>query len=205
MADQTVVEGKRGRRNMAAPEEDDGYEGEGGSDYLAQVEYAANSLGDLDFNDELEEDDDQDIEWNENTANNIPHSISNATLPISSSQPPSLPSDPQEETLTFIIPVVEPEETTSFDPTSLQTEPEKTNAVPRVTRLQLENDERSGTAAAVPEAESEHIPESSMSAEQRIIQLEEKVAKLDALRLVDAASISRSSRILPIYIYIYIY
>ena len=197
---------------MAAPEEDDDYEGEGGSDFQDGVQHAPSSFEEivnLKFNYDSEEDDEQDIEWNENTANSIPHSISNATLPISSSQPPSLPSDPQEETPTFITPVLEPEEVTRLDSSSLVTEPEKTDAVPRMDDLaqlqQLENDERNETTAAIPEAQSEHTPESSMSAEQRVIQLEEKVAKLNALRLVDAASISRSSRILSKLSLLYIY
>ena len=198
---------------MAAPEEDDDYEGEGGSDFQDGVQHAPSSFEEivnLKFNYDSEEDDEQDIEWNENTANNISHSISNATLPISSSQPPSLPSDPQEETPTFIAPVLESEEVTRLDSTSLVTEPEKTDAVPRMDDLaqlqQLENDERNDeTATTIPEAQSEHTPESSMSAEQRVIQLEEKVAKLNALRLVDAASISRSSRILSKLSLLYIY
>lgn len=196
-------EGKEKRRNVAAPEEDDGYEGEGGSDYQDVFQKASKDIENYSGSDDSRDDDDQDIEWNENTANNIPHSISNATLPTSSSKFPPFPSDPQEETRTFIRPVLrlEPEEAASLDPsvhdpTSRQTESEKT--VPRandLTQLQLEN-ERNETAAVVPGAQSEHILESSMSSQQRIIQLEEKVANLNALRLVDAASISRSSRIL---------
>ena len=213
------MEGKAGRRNVAAPEEEDDYEGEGGSDYQDGVQHAPKDLEN--FSDDPEEEDDQDIEW---TANNVPHSISNATLPTSSTRPhPPPPSDPQQETPTFIIPVLEPEEAASLDlghhdPTALPTESEKTDIVPlaRVddsTQPQLEN-ERDKTATAVPRAQIEHtIAESSMSAEQRIKQLEEKVEKLNALRLVDAASISRSSCIfskvfffiLNIYIYISIY
>ena len=196
-ADQTVVEGRGGRRNVAAPEEDDDYEGEGGSDFQDGPKDNEN------FSDGPDEEDDQDIEWNEKTANNISHSISNLTLRTSSSKPHPLPSDTQEETPTFIIPVLEPEEAASLDiglhdPTSLQTEPEKTDTVPRVddlTQLQLEN-EGNEIASAVSGAQTEDTPESSMSAEQRIKQLEEKVAKLNALRQVDAASITRSSRIL---------
>ena len=169
-----------------------------------------------DSSDDSEYDDDRGIE---NTANNIPHSISNATLRTASSIPhpllplplpykprpfPPLPSDPQEKTPTFSIPVLEPEEAASsdlglHDPTSLRTEEsERTDTVPQVDDLtqQLQSeDERNETDAAVPEAQSEHTPESSMSPEQRIKQLEEKVEELNALRLDDAASISRSSRI----------
>jgi hypothetical protein len=188
------VEGKGGRRKVEeADDDDDG----------VQQHQAPKDLEN--FSDELseEEDDDQDdtIEWNENTANNVPaHAISNATLRTSSSKPHPYPSEPQEETPAFIIPSLEPEEAAidlgPHDPTSLWAESEKTDTVPRVydlTHLQLEN-EHNGTAAAVPGTQSEHTtPESSMSAEQRIKQLEEKVAKLNDLRLVDAASISRSS------------
>ena len=199
---QIVVEGKGGRRNAVAPEEDDDYEGEGGSDYQDGVQQAPKDVENF-----SDEEDDQDIEWNVTTANNILHSISN--LRTSSSKPHLFPSDPQEETPTFTIPVLEPEEPASLDlgqhdPTSLHTESEKTDTAPRVddlTQLQLEN-KHNETVAAVPGAQSEHDPESSMSAEQRIKQLEEKVAKLNALRLVDAASISRLSRIFskfPLY------
>ena len=208
-----------------APEEDD-YAGEGGSDSQDGVQQPPKDLENL--SDDPEEEDDQDTEWNENpAAKNIPHSISNATSSSSSSSKfppplptpssssssslslstlPPLPSDPQEETPTFIIPVLEPEEAASLDRdlhdlTPLRTESEKTDAVPRVDdltpQLQLEN-ERYGIAAAIPGAQSEHTPESSMSAEQSIKQLEEKVAKLNAMRLVDVASISRSSSSYPL-------
>ena len=206
-ADLTVVEGKGGRRNVvAAPEEDDNYEGEGGSDYLDGPKDIES------YTDDGEDEDDQDIEWNENNVNKIMHSISNVKLRTSTSNLNPLPSDPQDETPTFIIPALDPEEAASLnlglhDPTPLRTESEKTDTVPRVddlTQLQLEN-ERNDTVAAVPEAQSEHTPESSMSAEQRIKQLEEKVAKLNALRLVDAASISRSSHILSIFFFPFIY
>jgi hypothetical protein len=151
-----------------------------------------------DVEDDLEDDDDdaEDIDW-ENTANDITHKNSKATLRTSSSKPqPPSPSDrQQEETPTFITPVIERGEAASLDPglqepSSLWTESEKTDTVPRVddlTQVQLEK-ERNETASAVSDT-----PESSMSAEQRIKQLEEKVAELNALRLVDAASISRSS------------
>jgi hypothetical protein len=150
-----------------------------------------------DVEDDLEDDDDdaEDIDW-ENTANDIPHKNSKATLRTSSKPQPPSPSDrQQEETPTFITPVLERGETASLDPglhepLSLRTESEKTDTVPRVddlTQVQLEK-ERNETASAVSDT-----PESSMNAEQRIKQLEEKVAELNALRLVDAASISRSS------------
>lgn len=186
-ADQTVVEGRGGRRNLAVLEEDDDDEGEGGSDYQDGPKDNEN------FSDDAEEEDDQDVEWNENTANNIPHT----TLRTSSSKLHPLPSGPQEETPTFIIPVLEPGEAANLDhdPTSLRIESEKTDTVPRaddLTQPQLENER----VSAMLGIQSEHTPESSMSTEQRIKQLEEKVAKLNALRLVDATSISRSSRIL---------
>jgi hypothetical protein len=199
-AGQPVVEGKGGRRNVAVLEEDDDYEGEGGSDYQDEPKDHDN------FSDDPEEDDDQDIEWNENTTNNIPHSVSGVTLRTSSSKLHPLSSNPQEETPTFIIPVLEPGEAASLDlslhdSTSLRTGSEKTDTVLRMdnlTQLRLQK-ERNEAALAMSEAQSEHTPESSMSAEQRIKHLEEKVAKLNALRHVDAASISRSSRILSIF------
>ena len=194
-----------GKAVRALPEEEDDDEGEGGSDYQDGVQQARKDLEN--FSDDPEEEDDQDIEW---TANNISHPISKATLPTSSSSkphhhPPA--SNPQEETPTFIIPVSEPEETASLDllghhhhgSTALLTESEKTDTVPRVdddpTQLQIENERNVTAATAVPGTQIEHAAaaaESSTSAEQRIKQLEEKVEKLNALRLVDAASISCS-------------
>ena len=200
---QTVSEGKGGRRNVA-PEEDDDYEGEGGSDYQDGPR-DHEDFGDLiDPEDDLE--DDLDREWK-----TVDPSISWVPVRPSlfSKRHPS-PSNPQEETPTFIIPALEPGETASSDlglqdPTSLRTEPERTDTVPRVddlTQLQLEN-EPNGSASTVSGAQSEHTPELSMSPEQRVKQLEEKVAKLNALRLADAASISRSSHILSQIVSLY--
>ena len=163
-----------------------------------------------DSSDESEYDYRNRIENLNTTANNIPNSISNATLQSSSSKPHPLPSNSQEEIPTSIIPVLEAASSDVLlglhtDPTSLRTEPEKTDTVrPQVddlTQLQPE-DERNETDATVPGVQNEHTtttPEPSMSPEQRIKQLEEKVEELNALRLDDAASISRSSRILLIY------
>ena len=206
-AGQTVVEGKGGRRNVA-PEEDDDYEGEGGSDYHDGPK-DHESFSDLEDLIEPEDDleDVLDMEWNENSTNNIPHSVSSVTPRTSSSKLHPLPSNPQEE---FIVPALERGQTASLDlgrhdPTSLRTESERTHTAPRVddlTQFQLEN-ERNGTTSTLSRAQSEYTPESSMSAEQRIKQLEEKVAKLNALRLADAASMSRSSRIQSILFFIY--
>ena len=226
-AHQMVVEGKRRRRNVAALEDDDDdYDGEGGSDYQDLPRQVRKDLEENFSSDDPEDDEDDDdqqdiMERNENTAaaaataaNNIPQSISNLNaIASTSSKPHPHPSDPtREETPSFVVPVLETEETAGLDSaqhddstsTSLRAEDENTNDS---TRLQLEN-EGNETDVAVPGAQSEPTPE--LSSEQRIKQLEEKVEKLNALRLVDAASISRSSLILSsqenfsLYIYTYL-
>lgn len=184
-ADPAVAEGKGVKRDVAAPEED-GCEGDGGSDYQDGGQQAPEDLEN--FSDDREEDDDQDMEWTENTINNTPHSVSNTTLRTSLlSKPHAFPLDPPGE-IPFSIPVLESEQAASLDPglhdsTSLRTDSDKTDTVPRVVDLTQLVD---GTAPALPRS-----PESSMTAEQRIKQLEEKVARLTASRLVDADSISR--------------
>ena len=178
---------------MAAPGEDR-YEGNGGSYYQHGAQNPPEDLED--FNDDPEEDpdedDDQDIEWNENTVNNTttPHSISNAT------KPHVFPLDAQEEIPAFIIPVLDPvgpaNDLGLHDSTSLRTDSEKTDTVHRADDLIRPVQQEDETGVRAPGAQSEDTPESNVSAELRIKQLEEKVAKLNALRLVDAASISRS-------------
>lgn len=184
-ADQTVAGGRGGRGNVAAPPGEDDYEGSDDQDGAHQAPEDLEN-----FSDDAEEDDDQDIEWNENTAKNTPHSISN--------KPHAFPPDSQKEISAFTMPVLESSKATTLDlgsheSTSLQTDSEKTDTGPQVDDLTQIIGREDGTAeAAAPRAESEHAPESSMSPEQRIKQLEERVAKLNALRLVDSATISRS-------------
>lgn len=180
---------------MAAPLGEDDYEGSDDQDGAHQAPEDLEN-----FSDDAEEDDDQDIEWNENTANNTPHSISN--------KPHTFPPDSQGEISAFTIPVLESSKAATLDlgsheSTSLQTDSEKTDTGPRVDDLtQIIEREDGTTEAAVLRAQSEHASELSMSAEQRIKQLEEKVAKLNALRLADSATISRSYPLKnPLYIY----
>ena len=177
---------------MAAPDEDGGCEGDGGSDYQDGAQQAPDDLEN--FSDDPEEDDDQDTEWNENTPiSYAPHSISNATPQTSPSKPDTLTLD---EIPAFNVPVLESEEAASLgsglhDSTSLPTDSEKTDTMPRLV-VDLTQRDEDGIVTGVPDTQSEDAPESSMSAEQRIKQLEDKVAKLNALRVFDAASISRS-------------
>jgi hypothetical protein len=177
---------------VAAPDEDGGCQVDGGSDYQDGAQQGPDDLEN--FSDDPEEDDDQDIEWNENSSiNYTPHSISNVTIQTSPSKPHTFTLD---EIPAFTIPVLESEEAASLDlglhdSTSLPTDSEKTDTVPRLV-VDLTQHDEDGIVAGVPDTQSEDAPESSMSAEQRIKQLEDKVAKLDALRLFDAASISRS-------------
>lgn len=175
---------------MAAPEEDDS----GAELSLREALRIMEELDGSSDEPDVEEYDDQDIEWNESTTNNISQSISNTTSRTSPSKPRAFPSDPQEETSAsgsqITLPVVESERAASLDrdSVSLQIDSEKP-----LSTSQTSEGQHDSVVAAVSGAQNEHAPESSMSAEQRIKQLEEKVAKLNALRLVDASSISRSS------------
>ena len=197
---QSVVEGKARRRNVAAaPEENDNYEGEGGSDYQD---------GPKDFESYTDdEDDDEETEMDKRML-----WIKNRPKVWEPMKPRPLPSDPPEETPTFVIPVLEPEEASStdlgvHDPTSLQRESEKSDTtVPRVddlTQLQHEKDLNETASAALSGVQFVHTPAPGMLAAQRIKLLEENVARLNALRVVDAASISRSSLSLKKIIIVY--
>jgi len=175
---------------VAAQGEDDN-EGDGGSYDPYGVQRAREE------DDNYSEIPDEDgLLSNESTPNYSPEPISNAINPHV-----SFPLDPQEEIPAFTIPVLDPEGPANdlglHDPTSLRTESEKTDTVPRVDDMIRVVQQEDGTAVGGPpgaQAQIEDIPESNVSAEQRIKQLEEKVAKLNALRLVDAASISRLTK-----------
>ena len=180
---------------MAALQGDD-YDGDGGSDCQDGVQQAHEDLDNFSNEpEEVEEHDDQDLDWNEEgTANDISHLISNA-MQTSSSNPHASPSDPHDAISASHpqVIILEPEELDP-GPAALRTDPEKSVTVQRVDDLTQPTipceDEHNRTTTVVSETQNDHAPESSMSAEQRIKQLEEKVAELDALRHADAASIS---------------
>ena len=189
----------------AAPERYD-YEGDGGSDFHDGTQQVQDDLENFsDEPEEAEEYDDQQPDWYESTNTSRHPNLSTTTLRTSSLNPPAFPSDPPEEFPTSppktTIRVLEPKDPASLDlglhdSISLRIDSEKTVTVQRVddlTQLTQREDEHNSIPAVVPDYPSEHAPASSMSAEQRIKQLEVKVAKLNLLRSADAASISRSS------------
>lgn len=174
---------------MAEPEGED-YEGDDASDYQDGAQQVPEDVENFsDEPEDAEEYEDPDPDWNESSTNNFPHSILNATSRISSTNTRAFPSDPQEE-----IPIVlEREEPDGLDPDSisLRTDSEKAVTMQRVGDSIRREHEHNRAAVAVSGAQREHASESSMSAEQRIKRLEEKVAELNALRRLDSSSISR--------------
>lgn len=197
VADRTAAGSSKGRRNVATPE-GDYYEGDSESDDQNGAHQAPDDHEN--FSDEPEEDDNQDPDLNESTANTIRHSISKATLRHSLSNTRAVPSISQRKIPPPSHTVLGLENPSSSQP-GFQDSPltgsgsgngVTVQRVDDLTHVIQCDDELNRGPAGMAGTQSEQVPESSMSPEQRIKHLEDKVAKLNALRRIDATSISRS-------------
>ena len=188
---------------MATPE-GDYYEGDSESD---DDQNGAHQAPPDDHGDEpkvVQDDDDQDPDLNGSTANTIRHSISKTTLvrnSLSNTTRAAVPSISQRKIPQPLHTVLGLENPSSSLEPGFQDSPltglgsgngVTVQRVDDLTHLIPCDDEHHRGPAGVAGAQSEHVPESSMSPEQRIKHLEDKVAKLNALRRIDATSISRS-------------